>query len=196
MVIIIALYGLTFFIVLAIIDNLVSDEFQKLYNSLYTFTEFTFFTAILWLNVKGKFAKKIFGITYAAFILFQILYNFSPYFVADKLDAVPVGIETLFVFVYIFLFFYEYFKNVFTEYVYNYYCFWIAIGIMIYMSGSFFLYLLANDISQQQLDSFWHFTYVGETIKNILFAVAIVIHAKSKLKEKISNQNIPYLDFN
>jgi hypothetical protein len=192
-VLLIAFYGVFFFVNLAFLTDLIPVEYQRLYNSLYTFAEYTFFTAILWFNVSSKRLRKIFYISYLIFIPFQVLYYF---FLKGKFDAVPVGIETLFVFIYIFLFFYEYFKNVYTEYIYNYYCFWIAVGIMLYLSSSFFLYLLANDVTQDQLDSFWHYTYVGETIKNILFAVAVLIYSRNKSKENIPNQNIPYLDYN
>jgi hypothetical protein len=67
---------------------------------------------------------------------------------------------------------------------------------MIYLSGSFFIYILATHITDKQLHDFWYLTYIAETIKNILFAVAVFVYARQKSKEKIPNQKIPYLDFN
>jgi hypothetical protein len=66
---------------------------------------------------------------------------------------------------------------------------------MLYLGSSFFIYILANHISQQQRDSFWIITYIAEILKNIFFAVALIVYDRSK-SEKITNKNIPYLDFN
>lgn len=131
-------------------------------------------------------------LSFIPFLISQGLYLKS----SIKFDTIPIAIETILVFIYIFFFFYDYFKNVFTEYIYNHYCFWLAIGTMIYLSGSFFLYILANHITEEQSDSFWFFTFIAETIKNIFFAVAVIIYSKQYSRQKFSNQTIPYLDFN
>ena len=66
---------------------------------------------------------------------------------------------------------------------------------MLYLGGCFFFYILGNHIPAEQIDSYWYFTYIVEIAKNILFAVSIIVFAKNE-KEKIPNQNLPYLDFN
>jgi hypothetical protein len=65
---------------------------------------------------------------------------------------------------------------------------------MIYLGVSMFIYLLANHITFEQYSEFWFLTYIAETIKNILFSVAIVVYAKNN-KLKSNKKNIPYLDF-
>jgi len=67
---------------------------------------------------------------------------------------------------------------------------------MLYLGGSFFFYILANHMEEAELKKYWYITFIIETIKNIFFALAIVVHSKFKSKQKIPNQNIPFLDFN
>ena len=112
------------------------------------------------------------------------------------MDNVPVGIETVIVFIFIFYFFYEYFVTINEEYVYDSFCFWISIGAMIYLGSSFFVFMLSDHItSAEDREKFWSLSYIMETIKNILFAVAVAVFGRSYSRQKIPNQNIPFLDF-
>jgi hypothetical protein len=49
-------------------------------------------------------------------------------------------------------------------------------------------------MTSEELKKYWFFTYVVETIKNLLFALAILIYSKNK-KPTNSNQALPNLDF-
>ena len=53
--------------------------------------------------------------------------------------------------------------------------------------------MFGDQLTPEQVNQFWFFTYVVEIIKNLLFTIAIIIYSrKSNFKpEKI---NIPYLD--
>jgi hypothetical protein len=66
---------------------------------------------------------------------------------------------------------------------------------LIYLGGSFFINILANDMEQTEKDKYWILTYIAETIKNILFGVAIIIFSR-KSNEKASSKtlSVPYLD--
>jgi hypothetical protein len=67
---------------------------------------------------------------------------------------------------------------------------------MLYLGGSFFFYILADQFEVFELNKYWDLTFVIETVKNILFSVAIVVYAKHRSKEKFPNQKLPFLDFN
>jgi hypothetical protein len=127
------------------------------------------------------------------FILFQVFYVTT---IAQKrLDSIPIGIETIFIFIYIFYFFYEFSKNTKGVFIYNHYTFWIAVGSMIYLGGSFFFYILINNLHQDEVDKFGNMTYVAEIIKNLLFALSIYMYKKFPIN-KTHNipKNIPNLD--
>jgi asparagine N-glycosylation enzyme membrane subunit Stt3 len=186
-------YGLVFFVLLQFVDPFITKEIKRPYNFFYTFIEFGFFSSFFWIAIQGKFYRKIILLIFCAFSLFQTIYLT---FTDKEFDSVSIGIETILVFTFIFLFFYEYFVNVYSEYIYNHYCFWLAIGTMIYLSGSFFIYLLANHISEEQIHNFWYMSYIAESVKNILFTAGIFVYTRQRAKQKIPNQNMPYLDFN
>lgn len=124
---------------------------------------------------------------------FQVVYVLS--IKAVRLDTVPIGIETIFMLVIIFFFLYEYSRNINGSYIYNHYCFWIAMGILIYLGGSFFFYILFDQLSQEQISEFGTLTYLAEIVKNLLFTAALFIYSKNTpIKTAKQKENIPYLD--
>jgi len=111
------------------------------------------------------------------------------------LDSVPIGIETILIFIYIACFFYDSFQKSTSTYVYNHYCFWISVGILIYLGGSFFFYILIDHLNEEQLSTFGTMTYVADVLKNSLFAIALFIFSKYPIKTTSKkNESIPYLD--
>ena len=185
------IYGIVFFVLNYYLYDLLPRGYKKAYFLGYTYLEYLVFAIIFWSNIRSIRVRLVIFISSLAFGLFQVFYFFNSQL--NKIDAVPIGIETILIFIFIFLFFYSYFNNNTTEYIYNNYCFWISVGILIYLGGSFFLNILANNVSN--ITDYWYLTYIAETIKNILFSIAIVIISrKSNQISKGSNSNIPYLD--
>ena len=128
-----------------------------------------------------------------SFFIFQVV----NYFWVNKknVDSIPIGFETILVFIFIFFFLYEQFKDVKDTPIYDNYFFWIVIGLFIYLGGSFFIYLLADSLDPKDIPKYWHFTYIVELIKNLLFAAAVFIYSKHPNKANNSNQALPNLDF-
>lgn len=195
----IASYGLIFFLLLFFFGNQsllnLGRVPRKIYYGLFTLCEFSFFTSFLWYNISKKAIRLIIKYSSLFFVCFQIFYFFATINYKRTFDSIPIGVESVLLFTFILLFFYDFFITTKDDYIYNNYCFWIAIGIMLYLGSSFFIYILANHISEQQRDYFWIITYIAEILKNIFFAVALFVFDRSK-REKITNKNIPYLDFN
>ncbi|MFI5133665.1 MAG: hypothetical protein ACHQEB_04980 [Chitinophagales bacterium] len=184
------IYGVVFFCLNNFFDELNPALGKKIYQSLYTFLEYFVFAFLLWSNIQSKRLRIIIILLSGFFVAFQIIY----YLIATKwrLDTLPIGVETILIFIYIFFFFFQYFKITQSEYVYNEPCFWVATGIMLYLGGTFFFYILANHIPKAERDQYWYLTYIVETMKNILFAVAVFIYSRKPNENK--KKILPYLD--
>lgn len=188
----IALYGVIFFLLLKFY-NVVPKEYKLYYQGFYTYAEFITFTLILYFSINSKRIKKLIYISAVIFFFFQVFY--IPTQNLRKLDSVPIGIETILVFIYIAFFFGENFQKATSSYIYSHYCFWISVGILIYLGGSFFFYILINHLSEDQISTFGTMTYVADIIKNLLFGIALLIYSRNILKiERTKNTSIPYLD--
>ena len=187
-----ALYGVVFFLLLKVFD-LITVTYFRLYSNLYTFVEYVFFTSFLWPYIRNKVFKTLIVVSSILFFAFQLTY-----FLTTKvrvLDSLGIGIETLLLFVYIIFLFYEHFKRLDAQVIYSYNHFWLVLGILFYLGGSFFFNILADHLTSQQIKSYERLTYLGDVIKNIFFCISIIISVKmpeNGMKSKIST---PYLDF-
>jgi len=189
------LYGTLFFGVLFIFQSLPQNFLNIYFLGLYTLLEYSFFAYFFWFSIQSKRFRKIIIIISILFFLYQFYYITSANF--TKLDSISIGIETILVFIYIFYFFYEFSKNTKDVFIYNHYGFWLAVGIMIYLGGSFFFYILINSLTESEIDKFSNMTYVAEITKNLLFAFSIFIYKKHPVnKPQNHSKNIPNLDMN
>ena len=166
---------------------------QLVYQSLYTLLEYLFFTYLLLHSIQTKKTKQIILLFSICFAIFQLITCFINSKV-HRLDSISIGIETILIFISIFLFFYDHSKNNKAGYIYHHPTFWLAVGILIYLGGSFFFYILANLLSKAEYDNYWYFTYISEILKNILFAVAILITSRQQKISSIHQSQVPYLD--
>ena len=189
------LYGTLFFGVLFIFQSLPQNFLNNYFLGFYTLLEYSFFAYFFWFSIQSKRFRKIIIIISILFFLYQFYYITSANF--TKLDSISIGIETILVFIYIFYFFYEFSKNTKDVFIYNHYGFWLAVGIMIYLGGSFFFYILINSLTDNEIDKFKNMTYVAEIIKNLLFTFSIFIYKKYPInKPQNHSKNIPNLDMN
>jgi hypothetical protein len=190
---IIGVYSLLFFLFL-FFDEYLSRHHRHLYTTIYTFIEYFFFSCLIWLLVQNSKFKQIITTLSALFLLFQVVY-----FLTSKtrnLDSIPIGIESILIFIYISYAFYEQFHdNNKATYIYDRYWFWTLIGIMIYLSCSFFFNILANSIEYHSIEKYWFLTYIFEIIKNILFTISIILYVKKQVENIASKKtSVPYLD--
>ena len=187
-----AVYGIICFCFLFFYNDIPKNLKQGLQTA-YTFFEYSVFTFIFWINIKSKKVKGAIIIISILFFAFQFVYLLTTK--TKGLDSVPIGIETIIIMFYIIYFFYQFSKDLSTSYIYNHYGFWISVGILFYLGGSFFFFILFPHLSRAQKESFGNMTYVAEIIKNILFVFAIFIQTRYPFKEsKQKNEPIPYLD--
>jgi len=119
------------------------------------------------------------------------------YFKRTRLDSIPIGIETILTFIFITFYVHEQLKDEKQFFSTMNYFFLVIIGLLIYLGGSFFIYLLANNLEYKELKTYWPITYIVEIVKNILFSIAIYKFSIDQIKKKkkaISN-SLPNLDF-
>jgi hypothetical protein len=128
-----------------------------------------------------------------SFLGFQIIYFFEGG--SKRFDSIPIGIESILIFTYIIILFYEQFQKTRIQYIYSNPWFGIVIGIMIYLACSFFFNIMASNISVEAMSKYWFLTWIFETIKNILFAIGILMYSrKAHENPQQHSSSVPYLD--
>jgi hypothetical protein len=168
---------------------------RKFFYAFLTFFEFSCFAYFLWINIKSSNFKKVIFISSLGFVVFIITYTILSKF--QRIDSFPIGIETIIILIFSFYFFYEKMNDPNTLFIYNDYRFWIVLAFMIYLSGSFFIYIFANQIPKKDMPQYWMFTDIFYALKNIFFLIGILVFAlqpkkKHPIKPKANHHH--YLD--
>ena len=153
------------------------DELGRFLYQLFTVLEFILFIWLLHFHIKNKRSKKILLITGICFTIFYFLFTALASEHA-QIDSIQIGVETIIILVFSYYYLYERMNDTNTLFIYNTYPFWIVIAIVLYLSGSFFVYIFVNYLSKDEIRKFWVITNIFSILKSILFAVAILIHAK------------------
>lgn len=163
----------------------------KTYYFTYTFVEYTLFSVLLFHIIREKLFGKIIIRCSILFTVFMIIsYSLTT---MKRIDAVPIGVSTILLFVFIFYYFFKSLKETENPHLYNTPAFWFIIGIMLYLGSTFFFNILANNINTHFLTTYWHFTFLGDIIKNIFFAAGVLLYLKQPMEKKAKNRTIDFL---
>lgn len=147
---------------------------------------------MLFLNIQNKQFRNLMIILSFSFVAFQIFYFFTV--INNKpLDPFPIGIESILILIYSFYFFYEQLKNT-DLIIYENFLFWITIGVVLYLSGSFFFNILSTIIPHKELVRYWFVTHIFDTIKNLLFVISVIAFLKQKDSILKPKHVVPHLN--
>ncbi|MBS1760977.1 MAG: hypothetical protein JST23_12725 [Bacteroidetes bacterium] len=199
--VLLSLYGLSVFILLNLFSYIrgfiiTKPIYAQLYQSLFTFIEFLVFGVLLYKLIVKPVFKKIIAVSIILFFIFQVFYIFTEQ--PQRLDSVPIGIETILMFIFVLFFFYERFQDVTGEPIYFHHGFWLSFGMLIYLGASFFFYLLISHLDEKQQGTYGLITYVADITKNLLFVLALFVALSNerakKAREPKATGAIPFLD--
>jgi hypothetical protein len=186
---------ITIYVLIDFILDIFTFSLQNFYNivwSFFTLIEYSIFTYIIWNNIRNRSFKKIAILISILFIVFATIFNTVTNF--KKTDSIPIGIETIFILIFCFYYLYEQTNSADNLFIYNKYQFWLVVGFMIYLAGSFFVFIFASGMGDELLNQYWFLTNCFYILMITFFAVAFFIYGK-KPKHKSNPENFrPYLN--
>lgn len=184
------LYCSCLFLILFSYDY-VPEKFRSFHQIAVTFLEFLFFSLLFRQFISSNKFKKIILIVIPVFFVTQLLHMYlNP---KSRFDAIPSGIEAVILLMYTLVYIYQQMdpankKNIFSQFE-----FWICLGIMVYLAGTFFFYILANNMPIAQVKSYWFITYLIEIVKNVLFTTSMLILVlNTKRRRKVDDVSNNY----
>jgi hypothetical protein len=170
--------------------NYTAARVTVLLYALFTVVEYFLFAMILFYSIKRSTVKRTIIILSIIFVVFAIIYYFL---VPIKiLDSVPIGIEAVLILMYSFYYLYEEMQEDSQILIYNRYQFWIVGAILIYLAGSFFIYVFANQVDSKTRHIYWTFQNGFAIIKNILFVISILIFIKSNKNSSLRSKALSF----
>lgn len=199
-IVLIVVYSFLFFAINLILS--IGSRIPLLYD-FFTLVEFLVFSSFIYLHLKNQTSKKLLQIACIVFTLFYILFTLYTKGGASissltqnevAIDSVPIGVETIIVLAFSFYFLYERTNDTTTLFIYNTYQFWVVLGMVLYLAGSFFIYIFANFLSPAEVFKYWVITNVFSILRSCFFTLAIIYHAKPTKNKLVSDFGISYLN--
>lgn len=183
----IVLYSLLFFTTNIIYLLFELDGYYRFYYGFVTLFEFIFFAAFIRTGIRNTTCKKVLTFSTIAFIFFLLIYTPNAKFV--RIDSIPIGVETILILLFSFYYLFEQVNSETIEPLFNNYRFWILLGMLIYLAGSFFIYIFTSQLPYEQVMVYWRFIDVFLIIKNLFFLTGILVFCLQQSKKKAPQQS-------
>ena len=180
------LWVIFFYILYCFLNDVFFILFQFIHSSLgeyvlpaFTIIEFSFLSYFFFLLFAQKTLRSAVKITWIVFTVFA----FIDYFIINKMqtvDSFTVGIESLIIIIFSIYYLYNNLKDSINFSIYSSFDFWIVITLLIYFSGTFFIYLLAesNKFNLEFRKVYLILNSSFNIIKNVLLATAMCMKMK------------------
>ena len=147
--------------------------------------EYSFFSAFFFLCINNKKFKKAIVVITILNLTTEIFLFYSQNKIFEFWAALTTAV---FIVGYSIFFFYEQVNSAQTLLIYQSYKFWVAVGCILYLSGTLFVFLYTSDIKDRQNTSYWLINILFEIIKNVFFSIAFFV-------ARNNNQNMIDDDF-
>jgi hypothetical protein len=127
------------------------------------------------------------------FIAFLLYFNLSTDF--TRIDSIPIGIESIIIISFAFYFLYEKIKTPTAVFITSDYKFWIILGMIIYLAGSFFIYIYGEQLNKEEWKKLKHLPLLFYIIRALFYSIGLIVFSKAPVEtKKLKEKTIPYLD--
>jgi hypothetical protein len=152
--------------------------------STFTILEFSCFSLFFNELFKQSILSYIIKASILIYIPTSVYLLSSENHLVNNFDTIPVITQSIFFISLCIYYFFDQIRNPINLFIYDTFEFWIVASILIYFSGTFFIYLFSSNLSNNELNKYWFINYVFNLLKNILFGLAFYLNIK---KNSINN---------
>ena len=192
------LWVIFFYLLLSMVLGLVQKyttlgkQIYFLTTGLFTIFEFAMFVTFYFLNSTNTIIKRLYVLTSVAVLLF-LIYNFLR---SDNknFDSISASIESITLIVFSVIYFFEQISKPEPTIIYSTPTFWIVLAILLYMSSTLFLFIMANNLPQNLRDKYWTINKVSNLISSLIICIAFVLNRKTNLEANSSLEK-PSFDY-
>lgn len=162
---------------------------------LYAFTvvEYSFVCYFIYIILPSNSIKKLVPFVWIGFILFAII-DILYISTNREFDSFTIGIESIIIFTLCISYLITQLKSSNSLIIYTSFNFWVVITFLIYFCGTFFLYILTQNLGGQPAFQRQYFiiNISFNILKNILLCVAMTMKLDNTVKQQ--KNGIPNLD--
>lgn len=184
-------------VLLIFLSHLRSIEAIFIVFSSFTLIEFTFFCLFFRYALPTRFIKNAIPILWVIFLIFSTIDIF--YINKERnFDSFTAGIENILIILLCIYYLAVHLKGNYNLSIYSTFDFWVIIAFLIYLSGTFFLYIMAQNMLNDRkfLIQYNIINAVFNILKDILLAIAMLMKPTDETKGRKATDLDKLLNFN
>ena len=138
------------------------------------------FVTFYYLISTSRIIKRLYFLVSILVLLF-LIYNFLQ---SDKkdFDSISASIESITLISFSVIYFFEQISKPEPTIIYSSPTFWIVLAILLYMSSTLFLFIMANNLPSKLRDKYWMINKISNLISSIIICIAFVLNRKTNQK--------------
>lgn len=153
-----------------------NNRVVSILSSAFTSIEFLFFGLFFLLILIKKSSKRAIYIGGVIFLTISLIDLFLKIFKnQSSFNTIPISVSAITLIIFSIFYFYEQIQNPDVSFIYSKPYFWIVVGIMLYFSGTFFLFLQFSELSTEEQYNYWIINWICIILKNIFFSIAFYL---------------------
>ncbi len=169
--------------------NKIHFEYIFVVFAFFTVIEFTFFSLFFYYALPSRSVKRGIFILLGVFLAF----SFIDFFLVNQMnsfDSIAVGVESILIILMCIFYLIAQIRGNNNLFVYSTSNFWVIITFLIYISGTFFLYIMAENMIQTKSfhDQYIIINSVFNILKNILLSVAMLMKSQPVINQNQKNK--------
>jgi hypothetical protein len=138
--------------------------------SIFTAIEYSAFAAFLYLNIQSQSTRRILVYISVAFYLSAIYFYFT--LNRERFDSFAISFESIIIIGGCIIYLFERISKSTDLLVYSFSRFWIVVGILIYLAGTFFLFSQSTKVDDKESVQIWMINLFFNILKNVIFLFA------------------------
>ncbi len=173
-------------------NGLITATFENTSFSLFTIVEFCSFSLFFYFTLLAfPLLRNIIIVIILMFVIFCVINLYFQFNRNDNLDTIPVTFQAIFIMSMCLVYFFEQIRTPNSLFIYSTSEFWIVTSILVYLAGTFFIFIYSSNLTKEEFFEYWSINYVFNTIKNILFGLALFIEGR-KHKQRVNKDSLDY----
>lgn len=161
-------------------NDLLTDNVYNVILGIFTVFEFTIFCLFFYFTFSNINLRKSVLFLIPSFAIISIVSFLYQKENPNNLDNISLTFQAIIFMTLCLSFLFNQIKNPTSLFIYTTFEFWVVTGILIYLSGTFFIYLLSSTLTKDEIQQFWFINTVFNIQRNIFITLAFYFRKNQK----------------
>ncbi len=160
--------------------GVLTDNTYNIILGLFTVIEFSTFCLFFYFTFENRLTKRIVFSLIPLFFIITVSSFIYKRENPNNLDNITLTFQAIIFMALCLSFLFSQIKSPTSFFIYTTFEFWVVTGILIYLSGTFFIYLLSASLTREEINDFWFINTIFNIQRNIFITLGFYFYKSQK----------------